>query len=152
MLILLSPHNLFVRRFEMVKPTVTIRQKVFIRAKPEQVYDALVNAAEHTAFTGAKATCTPKVGGKFTAWDGYITGTNLKLEKGKRIIQQWKTSEWPSGYAPSTVEFSFTRRSDGTELTMIQSNVPRDQAGSYRGGWIDFYWNPLKEYFGKRKQ
>jgi len=34
---------------------------------------------------------------------------------------------------------------------MIHSNVPKEQAASYREGWIDFYW-PLKEYFGKRKQ
>jgi activator of HSP90 ATPase len=136
----------------MVKPTVTIRQKVLIQGTPEQVYDALMNAAEHTTFTGAKATCVPKVGDKFTAWDGYITETNLKLEKGKRIIQQWKTSGWPSGYTPPMVEFSFTGRNDGTQLTMIHSNVPRHQAGSYRSGWIDFYWSPLKEYFGKRKQ
>jgi len=136
----------------MAKHTVTIKQKVLIPAKPNEVYNSFIDAAKHTAFTGAKATCDARVGGKFTAWDGYIEGTNLELEKGKRILQEWKTSEWPRGYAPSTVEFSFRRKNHGTELTMIHSKVPRHQADSYRTGWIDFYWKPLKEYFGKRKQ
>ena len=136
----------------MAKTTVIIKQKVLFPVKPAQVYNALIDEAEHMAFTGAKATCDPKVGGKFTAWDGYITGTNLKLEKGKRIVQEWKTSEWPAGYMPSTVEFSFKEKNNGTELTMIHSNVPKEQAASYCEGWIDFYWKPLKEYFGKRKQ
>lgn len=37
----------------------------------------------NTAFTGSKATCDAGVGGEFTAWDGYISGKNLELEKGK---------------------------------------------------------------------
>jgi activator of HSP90 ATPase len=136
----------------VAKATVTIKQKVLFPVKPLQVYNALIDETQHMAFTGAKATCDPKVGGKFTAWNRYITGTNLKLEKGKRIVQEWKTSEWPAGYMPSTVEFSFKEKNNGTELTMIHSNVPKQQAASYREGWIDFYWKPLKEYFGKRKQ
>ena len=82
--------------------TTTITQKVVIPASPEEVYDAFMDAKKHSAFTGAKATSDAKVGGEFSAWDGYITGKNLELEKGKRIVQEWITTEWPEGYA--TVE------------------------------------------------
>src|ERR1051325_4390378 len=58
--------------------TTTIRQKEFIPAKPVEIYDAFLNEQRHTAFTGARATCDRRVGGKFTAWDGYISGRNLK--------------------------------------------------------------------------
>jgi len=27
--------------------------------------------------------------------------------------------------------------------------MPEDQAGSYRQGWEDFYFKPMKEYFSK---
>jgi len=135
----------------MAKLTVTIRQKLYIPAKPSEVYHAYTDAAEHSAFTGSKATFKAKMGGKFTAWDGYIAGRNLQLEKGKRIVQEWVTAEWPAGFAPSTVELLLKKKDDGTELTMIHSNVPRQQAGSYREGWIEYYWKPLKEYFGKNK-
>jgi activator of HSP90 ATPase len=130
--------------------TETISQTEFIPAGPVEVYNALIDAKEHTAFTGSEATSDPRVGGKFTAWGGYIFGKNLNLEKGKRIVQEWKTTEWPAGYPPSIVEFTLSQVEHGTELSMIHQNVPAEQASSYRQGWIDFYWKPLKKYFKNR--
>jgi uncharacterized protein YndB with AHSA1/START domain len=132
--------------------TSTITQKVIIPASPEEVYDALMDPKKHSAFTGAEATGEPKVGAEFTAWDGYITGKNLELEPGKRIVQEWVTSEWPEGYGPSRLEFTLRKVKDGTELTMVHSNIPADQADEYKQGWIDNYWDLMKEYFGKKKR
>jgi activator of HSP90 ATPase len=134
----------------MSKETKTIEQTELIPAKPVDVYEALMDAKRHTEFTGSKATSDPRVGGEFTAWDGYISGKNLKLESGKRIVQEWKTSEWPADYPPSIVEFTFRQTENGTELTMVHQNVPAEQANSYQQGWIDFYWKPLKKYFKKK--
>jgi len=78
--------------------TKTIKEKVLIQVKPEEVYNVFLNTRKHSEFTGSKATCNPKVGGKFTAWDGYIFGKTIRLEKGKRIAQYWQTTEWPKGY------------------------------------------------------
>ncbi len=133
----------------MTQKTTTIKQTVFIPAKPMDVYTALIDEGKHIEFTGSKASIDPKVGGKFTAWDGYIFGKNLTLEKGKKIIQEWQTTEWPD-FPPSIVEFSFNKKGDGTELIMIHSKVPIEQAESYRQGWINFYWEPLKKYFTKK--
>jgi activator of HSP90 ATPase len=71
------------------------------------------------------------------------------LVKGKRIVQEWKTTEWPD-YPPSIVEFTLKKKGIGTKLTMVHSKVPSEQAESYRQGWIDFYWEPMKKYFKKR--
>ena len=127
----------------------TIKQNVIISAEPEEVYDAFMDADKHSAFTGSKSTSDPKVGRKFTAWDGYISGKNLELEKGKRIVQEWITSEWPKGYSPSKLELIFKKIKEGTEILMVQSNVPADQVEDLKQGWVDFYWKPLKEYFRK---
>ena len=132
--------------------TATITQIVVIPASPEDVYDAFMNAKKHSAFTGAKATCNATVGGEFTAWDGYISGRNLELEKGKCIVQEWITTEWPAGYGPSRLEFTFRKVSDGTEITMRHSDIPAEQAEEYRQGWTDNYWEPLKTYFTKHKR
>lgn len=127
----------------------TITDNVIIAASPEELYDAYVDAKKHSSFTGSKATGDGKVGGKFTAWDGYIFGKNLVLEKGKRIVQEWKTTEWPEGYPPSKLELTFKKVKGGTELSMVHSDVPAEQADDYKQGWTDFYWKPLKEYFKK---
>ena len=132
--------------------TTSITQKVVIPASPEEVYDAFMDAKKHSAFTGAKAPSDAKVGGEFSAWDGYITGKNLELEKGKRIVQEWITTEWPEGYQPSKFELTFTKVKGGTEITMVHSNIPAEQADEYKQGWIDNYWDLLKDYFTKKKR
>lgn len=44
--------------------------------------------------TGGEAEISNKINEAFTAWDGYIEGTNVQLEPNKRIIQSWRTSEF----------------------------------------------------------
>jgi len=127
--------------------TTTITQTVFIDAKPVQVYDAFVNPVKHREFTGAAATGEAKEGAEYTAWDGYINGKHLELVRARKIVDEWRTSEWPEGFAPSRLEFRFADKDGGTEVTMVHSEVPESQAEAYRQGWVDYYWNPLKEYF-----
>jgi activator of HSP90 ATPase len=129
--------------------TETIRQNVLISATPAEVYEAFIDPKKHSKFTGSKATIDPKIGGEFTAWDGYITGKNLELEPGKRIVQEWITTEWPQGQPPSKLELIFKKAKAGTELSMVHTGVPADQAAEVAQGWIDFYWEPLKKYFKK---
>jgi activator of HSP90 ATPase len=130
--------------------TTSITQKVIISASPEEVYNALLDPKKQSDFTGSKATGKAIVGAKFTAWDGYISGKNLELEKGKRIVQQWITTDWPDDYPPSKLEFSLKKVDDKTELTMLHSDIPADQEKELEQGWIDFYWSPLKSFFEKK--
>ena len=134
----------------MTKQTETIQHIIDIPAKPEEVYDALIDSNKHSTFTDSAATIDPVLGGKFFIMDGYIYGTNLKLSKGKRIIQEWKTAEWPKGYLSSIVDFSFKAKKGGTELVFIHSRVPSEQAKQYSEGWYQYYWEPLKKYFSKK--
>jgi len=127
----------------------TIKQKIIVATTPSEVYDAFMDAKKHSTITGSKATCEPRVGGEFTAWDGYISGKNLGLEKGKRIVQEWVTTEWPENCPPSRLELVFKKVKEGTEISMIHSMVPAEQADDVAQGWIDFYWEPMKEYFKK---
>ena len=132
--------------------TTTIKQTAVIPATPNQVYDAFVDSKKHSEFTGSKATGKPVIGGKFAAWDGYIQGKYIQLEKGKRLVQEWTTTEWPEGYPPSRLELTLTEQGDNTEVTLVQHDVPEKQASEIAQGWIDFYWEPLKDYFQKRKR
>jgi uncharacterized protein YndB with AHSA1/START domain len=126
-----------------------IGQTVFFKASPEDVYDALLDPKKHAEFTGSPATTSHDEGASFTAWGDYITGKNLELVKGKKIVQEWKTSEWPDGYPVSRLELILTAKNGGTQLEMIHSNVPAEQVSEYSGGWKSAYWEPLKEYLAK---
>lgn len=127
--------------------TGTIKQKVVINATPDEVYEAYMDAKIHSKFTGSKATIVPRVGGRITAWENYITGKNLELVKGKKIVQEWSTTEWPDGYPPSILTITLKKTGNKTELTMVHSKVPKTQMKSYSDGWKEWYWKPLKEYF-----
>jgi uncharacterized protein YndB with AHSA1/START domain len=63
-------------------------------ATPAAVYHAWMSSDGHAAMTGAEADIDPRVGGEFSAWDGYISGRTLALEPGRRIVQAWRTSEF----------------------------------------------------------
>jgi activator of HSP90 ATPase len=91
----------------LMKKIATIKQKVMILASPNGVYAALVDPKKHSAFTESQASGNPIVGCRFTAWDGYISGKYVELEKGKRIVQEWVTNDWPEGYDSSKLELTF---------------------------------------------
>jgi activator of HSP90 ATPase len=129
----------------------TIRQTEFLPSvKPAQVYEVLLDGKKHSKMTGGKASDAGTIGAAFTAWDGYISGTTLELDPARRILQDWKTTEWPDGAAPSKVEWTFSEKDGGTEVTLVHSDVPVEQVESYRGGWVDYYWTPMKEYFAEQ--
>ncbi len=88
------------RRWFMAGKTRTIKQKVTIPATPDEVYDAFMDPKKHAAFTESDAEGSSEVGGMFSAWGGYITAKNVELAKGRRIVQEWSTSEWPEGFPP----------------------------------------------------
>ena len=128
----------------------TIKQKVVIPASPKEVYDAYVDPKKQSKFTGSKATGKAVVGGKFTAWDGYIFGKYLELEDGKRVVQEWTSYRFSEGYGPSRLELCFKAGPDGTELVMVHSEVPEEKADETADGWIEWYWEPLKKYFSEQ--
>lgn len=128
----------------------TITQKVIIpKVSPKEVYEAYVDPKKHSEFTDSKATGKPVVGGKFTAWDGYISGKFLELEEGKRVVQEWTSTDFPEGSLPSKLELTFREVPKGTEIVMVHSNVPKEQEDETAEGWTEFYWEPLKQYFKK---
>lgn len=129
----------------------TITQKIIIpKVIPKEVYEAYIDPKKHSQFTDSEATGKPVVGGKFTAWDGYISGKFLELEEGKRVVQEWTSTDFPEGASPSRLELTFREVPKGTEIVMIHSNVPKDQEDETAEGWTEFYWEPMKQYFKKK--
>lgn len=120
-----------------------------IPATPAEIYKAWLSTKGHTAMTGSAAKVDGKIGGKFTAWDGYIFGSTLALEPDQRIAQAWRTSEFPDEAPDSLVEITLKETKSGTKITLTHSQIPAGQEDSYRQGWEDFYFKPMKEYFGK---
>lgn len=97
--------------------------------------------------TGSPAEGSPIVGAKFTAWDGYIWGENKELEPPYRIVQSWRTSEFPPDSPDSQLKIQLQEMQAGTRLTLKHSEIPHGQAEMYRQGWQEFYFEPMSAYF-----
>jgi activator of HSP90 ATPase len=127
----------------------SIKLSVILKSKPEDVYRSWLDSKAHGLFTGSKAVIDPQVNGKFTAWDGYISGRNLILEPYRRIVQSWRTSDFPEGCADSCLELIFEDHEHGTKLNLIHTDIPSGQAGEYEEGWKEYYFKGMKEFFNK---
>jgi uncharacterized protein YndB with AHSA1/START domain len=113
----------------------------------ERVYRAWLDSKEHGDFTGGEAEVDTRVGGRFTAWDGYIQGTTLALEPDRRIVQSWRTTEFPAESPDSHLEVMLADEEGGVQLTLVHSEIPDGQGDSYRQGWEEHYFKPMQEYF-----
>jgi activator of HSP90 ATPase len=127
-----------------------IELAVVLNAKVEKVYRAWLNSAEHSNFTGSSAKISPSPKGKFTAWDDYISGTNLILEPYKKIVQAWRTTEFDDKDEDSTLEILLEDMGNKTKLTLKHYNIPEGQGDDYKKGWEDFYFKPMKKYFSEK--
>lgn len=122
---------------------------VIFPATAEEIFDGWLSSEGHAAFTGSPAKVEGGSGGKFSAWDGYIWGVTLETERPRRILQAWRTSEFPEESPDSQVEILLKKIKSGTRLTIKHTNIPEGQAEEYKQGWEDFYFKPMKEFFGK---
>ena len=123
----------------------------FIPAPPEKVFRAWLSSEGHAGMTGSKARIEPRVGGAFTAWDGYITGKTTALKPYTRIVQAWRTSEFPADCTDSQIEIVLEAVEGGTQLTLTHTNIPAGQADSYESGWEESYFQPMREWFEQKK-
>jgi uncharacterized protein YndB with AHSA1/START domain len=113
---------------------------------PAQLYAAWLDPERHSEMTGATAEIERGVGGRFTAWDGYIHGTTIELEPGRRIVQRWRTSEFPDDAPDSRLEVLFSPEAGGTRVSLVHSGLPGGQGDLYRSGWEEFYFQPMKRW------
>jgi uncharacterized protein YndB with AHSA1/START domain len=130
----------------------SLEVSTILPASPQQVYLAWLDSSEHGAFTGSTAEIDPQVGGKFTAWDGYIQGKTLEVEPYSRILQAWRTDDFPPGSPDSTLEVSLLEVDGGTQIKIKHSHIPEGQADNYREGCLDYYFSPMTVYFSTKHQ
>ena len=124
--------------------TKTVKQSVTFGASPHEIYEDLMDSGKHAQLTGGEAKISRKVGGKFTAFDGYSEGINVELVPDKKIVQTWRASDWPEGHY-SKATFLLKEVQGGTRLTFTQTGVPEEHYEDISQGWRDYYWAPMKK-------
>jgi uncharacterized protein YndB with AHSA1/START domain len=122
-----------------------IHQEVTFEAPPAKVYHSLLDSAQHAKFTGAPAEIGAQAGDAWSAFGGKISGRNIELVDGVRIVQTWRAGHWPAG-AHSVVKFELTPEGKGTKLVLDHDALADDQVSHVDGGWPKMYWEPLRKF------
>ncbi len=129
----------------------SVRLTAVLPASADRIYAAWLDSAQHSRMTGGKASVDPHVGDEHSAWDGYIEGRILELEPGRRIVQSWRSSDFPLAAGDSRLELHLLDVPGGCEITIIHNEIPEGQGAQYESGWRERYLEPMLKYFGKPK-
>ena len=131
----------------------TIKQRVKFKADPATVYDLLADSRKHSAFTGRQAIISSKIGGTFSIGqsdvESDVTGINVDLVPGRRIVQAWRHHRFPEGIF-SMAAVTLTPTPDGgTELVLVHRGVPKDLIPETEQNWRDQYWSRIRTYLDR---
>jgi uncharacterized protein YndB with AHSA1/START domain len=118
-----------------------------LEADPKTVFDAWLDGAEHGRIIDGQADIEGRAGGAFRIWDGYITGKTLEIDPPGRIVQSWRTTEFPEGSPDSRLEVLIKPEGDGCQLTLRHTEIPDGQGPMYRSGWEEHYFEKMRAYF-----
>jgi activator of HSP90 ATPase len=131
--------------------TKTLKQKVTFDASPKELYEMIMDQKKHAEFTGSTVSMSNEVSGKFDVFDGYCRGYNIELIEPDKIIQAWHFQEdgWPDDHY-SICTFEFKPTGGKTRLLFTQTGIPEHKVEELKGGWKQFYWNPMKDYLKTR--
>ncbi len=128
----------------------TIKVTSLLPATPRDVYEAWLDSIVHARMTGGAASIDSSVGGRHSAWDGYIEGKTVELEPARRIVQTWRTTDFPADAEDSTIEIVLEAEDGQTRITIEHVDIPEGQGKGYESGWRDHYFRPMHEYFADR--
>ena len=139
----------------------SIHQEVTFAASPKRVYEALTDARQFqrvVELSSAMKTRMPagappaqvsaEVGGAFSTFGGIITGRQIELVPGQRIVQAWRPMYWNPGVY-SIVKFELTANGSGTRLTLDHRGFPDGDGQSLLDGWNKNYWEPLEKFLAQ---
>jgi len=65
--------------------TKAMQQSVVVKGAAKERFELYMEAKKHAAATGARVSVSRKMGGRFSAWDGSIYGTNLANQSGSEF-------------------------------------------------------------------
>lgn len=138
--------------------SASIHREITFAASRHRVYEALTDSRKFDALTrlsdartlvtapGAKPTfISHEPGGPFTLFGGYVTGRNLELLPGERLVQAWRAGSWNAADY-SIVRFVLVEAGAGTRLLFDHRGFPDAQGASLAYGLRVHYWEPLAKF------
>ena len=122
----------------------TYKRYFKIKARPEEIYNALTKPFAIELWTGEKAIMEEKENTLFSLFDGDITGLNLEFIPEKKIVQEWFFGEQEER---SIVTIQLHPEGSNTKIELVHINIPDETFEDIKYGWEHYYFGGLKEFF-----
>ena len=124
----------------------SIHHEVLFNTGPENIFEALTDAKKFSELTGSPAEIDSISGGKFSCFDGMITGQTIEISPSSRLVQAWRVGNWEPGIY-SIVKFEIEKLNEmETKLIFDHTGFPEEHRVHLDQGWHERYWTPLKDY------
>lgn len=78
---------------------MSIHQRAVVPASPRQGYAVLADAGALSALSGMAGQAGRVEGAEFSVFGGHVTGRQIELVPGQRIVQAWRFPVWGGGLA-----------------------------------------------------
>jgi uncharacterized protein YndB with AHSA1/START domain len=147
---------------EITRSAEAIHMEVNFDAAPARVYGALTDSKQFSrvvqlsaamksmSIENKPAEISGEAGGTFSAFGGYVTGRQIELVPGQRIVQAWRAGSWADG-AYSIARFELSAQGSGTTLAFEHAGFPQGDAEHLLAGWKGNYWEPLAKFLAEAK-
>jgi activator of HSP90 ATPase len=115
-----------------------------IDAEPEDVYNALTNAATIQLWSGDPAVMEAVPGTEFSLWEGSISGKNIEFVAGKKIVQEWYFGDQAEA---SIVTIILHPHKNGASAELRHTNIPDEDYDNIVEGWNGMYFGSLIDFY-----
>jgi uncharacterized protein YndB with AHSA1/START domain len=130
----------------MTESATSVEREILIAAKPDTVWDLLVNAEEAIRWMGQAATFDLRPGGRYRVEviPGHVaSGEFVEIDPPRRLVHTWGWEPGSGSSVPpgsTTVVFELVPRGGGTLLRFSHRNLPgADAAASHARGWDHYF-------------
>jgi len=128
----------------------TITLALDLPARPARLYSMYLNPKTHAAITGAPVRIAARVGARFEAFGGALSGRILDLVPNRLIVQSWRSTEFGRRDIDSTLILTFRAQGRGGRIELTHVNVAEGDFGGVSEGWPKYYFTPWRTYLARR--
>jgi len=109
---------------------------------PLELFNLFTEEDKHRELSGKFDIIGKEINSAFSLFDGEITGITRALNKGKKIMRDWRLRDWSEGYHSQLV-LIFRKQQNGSRATLTLNNVPSSHLERTIHVWKSLYWDRL---------